>query len=92
MLSTVLLDPPGATLVLLGVEPETYLALERPKMTSGLIPTSKQKQWIALPERWAEEHKVRVGGRLMIWMDNGALEMLVVGIIQRQDNDGCRGF
>jgi len=85
MVSTVLLDPPGASLMLLGVEPETYWALERPEMASGRAPTSKQKQWIVLPERWAEEHKVRVGGRLMISMDNGALEMLVVGIIQHRD-------
>ncbi len=91
--STVLLDPPGASLMLLGVEPETYMALERPEMANGLTLTSKQKQGIVLPERWAEEHKVRVGGRLVISMDNGApvlsqpaLEMLVVGIIKHRDD------
>jgi putative ABC transport system permease protein len=91
--STVLLDPPGASLMLLGIEPETYLALERPEMDSGLIPTSKPKQWIVLPERWAEEHKVHVGGRLMIPIDIGApalsqaaLEMSIVGIIKHRDS------
>jgi len=91
MYSTVLLDPPGTSLMLLGVEPETYMALERPEMASGLTLTSKQKQGIVLPERWAEEHKVRVGGRLMISMDNGApaLEVLVVGIIKHRDGAGA---
>ena len=75
--------------MLLGIEPETYLALERPEMDSDLIPTSKPKQWIVLPERWAEEHKVHVGGRLMISIDTGApalRRMPIVGIIQHRDD------
>ena len=31
---------------------------------------------------------MRVGGRLMVTMDNGALEMLVVGIIKHRDDAG----
>jgi putative ABC transport system permease protein len=96
MYSAVLLDPPGASLMILGVEPETYWALERPEMANGRALTTKQKQTIVLPERWGEEHRVHVGGRLMVSMDSGALpsdpsplEMLIVGIIQRRDDAGA---
>ena len=63
--SAVLLEPPGAPLIFLGVEPQVYFALEQIEMSSGRRLTPG-KPWVVVPERWAKEQRVSVGGQLTL--------------------------
>ena len=88
--TTLLLEPSGASLILLGVEPQVYVPLEQIEMASGRSLISASKPWVIVPERWAQEYHLTAGGRLLIPRDTGEpIELLVVGLIQHRDDAGA---
>ena len=90
--NTILLEPTGSPLILLGVDPAIYSEMEQLELKSGRYPTSERQGWILVPERWADEHDVRVGSRLTIPLDeDGAepIQLRVVGVLKSRDDAGA---
>jgi putative ABC transport system permease protein len=88
--ATVLLEPPGASLILVGVEPDTYAAMERVELASGRALMPLTRPWAVVPERWAKEYHVTLGGRLTLPLENGTpIELLVVGLLKHRDDAGA---
>jgi putative ABC transport system permease protein len=87
--STILLEPSGASLILLGVEPTVYFTLEQVEMASGRV-LILGKPWVVVPERWAKEYHVSVGGQLLVPVDKGApFQLQVVGTLEHGDDAGA---
>ena len=86
---TLLLQPPGASLILLGIEPDTYAALEQVEMANGRA-LILNKPWMVIPERWAQEYHVSAGGELVMPAEHGSpTQWLVSGLIRRRDDAGA---
>lgn len=102
--SAALLEPAGASLILLGVDPQVYFPLERIEMATGRALVSG-KPWVALPERWAKEYHVSLGGQVTIpanvragqqssggrlsTSNDGAFQLMIVGTLKRRQDTGA---
>ena len=87
--SAVLLEPAGASLILLGVDPEIYFPLEKLEMSTGRVLISS-KPWVAVPERWARQYHVSLGGQLTCLRDTAEpFQLMVVGTIERREDSGA---
>ncbi len=87
--STVLLEPAGASLILLGVDPQIYFPLEHLEMSTGRVPVSG-KPWIAVPEQWARQYHVSLGGQLTFPRDKAEpFQLMIAGTIKRREDTGA---
>jgi len=87
--SAALLEPSGASLILLGVDPQVYFPMERIEMATGRALISG-KPWVALPERWAKEYHVSLGGQLSIPSPNAEpFRLMVAGTLKRREDTGA---
>ena len=87
--STVLLEPAGASLILLGVDPDIYFPLEKLQMSTGRVLISG-KPWVAVPERWAKQYHVSLGGQLTFSRDGaGPFQLMIAGTIERREDSGA---
>jgi putative ABC transport system permease protein len=87
--SAALLEPAGASLILLGVDPPIYFPPEHLDLAAGRA-LVLGKPWIVLPERWAKEYHVSLGGQVSAPAPRGEpFRLMVAGTLKRREDTGA---